>query len=61
MEHLVEAEDEGDEVQSCLDAMQTERPLPFLRRDEEGGEEGSEVGREHYKCGPGVGFARVFV
>lgn len=43
IEGLVEKEDDGDEAQTRLDAVQPERPLPFLRGDDESGEEGSEV------------------
>ena len=61
VESFVEEEDDGDETQPGLDAVQTESPLPFLGGDDEGGEEGAEVGGEHDEGGPDVDFARVLV
>lgn len=58
---LIEKGKDGSDANTRHDSIETKCPLPFLRVDDECGEEGAEVGREDDEGSPDVDFASVLV
>lgn len=58
---LVYEEDDGDETGSGHEGVEGKGPLPFLGADDEGCEEGAEVGRKDDESCPDIDLSRMFV
>ena len=57
VEGFVDEQGYADEADGCHDSEEPEAPVPFCDVEDEGCEEGAEVGREDDESGPDVDFA----